>query len=77
MESESVRKRTIRAHTKQSKDVLQMISGSSSKAVSAQTTHMGLIAGDYLKIRRPNFTCASCSNEIMYMPWNLCREIRP
>ena len=39
-ESQSVSKRTLRARTKQYKDVLEMISGSSSEAISTQTTHI-------------------------------------
>ena len=39
MESQSVSKRTIHTHTKQYNDVLQLISGSSSKAISTQITH--------------------------------------
>ena len=46
--SRSVSKRTFRGSTKQPKDVLQMISGSSSEAIAIQTTHivksMGVIA---------------------------------
>ena len=83
-ESQSVSERTLRARTNQSKDVLEMIPGSS-EAISTQTTNivknMGVTAREEI-IKELDVVIKISPEQVAAMksclsiPWNLFREMR-
>ena len=83
-ESHTVTKRTLRARTTQSKELLQIISGGSNNAIAAQTTHMiksvdsairEEIVENFKSVNIPADHVASMKASLN-LPWNQLQDIR-
>ena len=84
-DSDVIVKRTLRARTKQSKDVLQMISGKSEEATAMQTSHLvqsfdvktrlKIIEGLKSTVSVPADHVAAMKSTLN-LPWNLLRDVR-
>ena len=84
-DSDVVAKRTLRTRTKQSKDVLQMISGKSEEATAMQTSHLvesfdvktrqKIIEGFKSTVGVPADHAAAMKSTLN-LPWNLLRDVR-
>ena len=84
-DSDVIAKRTLRGRTKQSKDVLQMISGKSEEATAVQTSHLvqsfdvktrqKIIEGLKSTVSVPADHVAAMKSTLN-LPWNLLRDVR-
>ena len=84
-DSQEVSKRTLSSRTKQSKEIIQMISGSSSEALTTQTSHVvksfnaesrDVIISKLDHIIKIPPEQMSAMKTCFSLPWNLVREIR-
>ena len=78
-DSDVIAKRTLRARTKQSKDLLQMISGKSEETTAMQTSHLvqsfDVIEGFKSTVGVPADHVAA-TKSTLNLPWNLLRDVR-